>query len=225
MPLPKTVSPPPPPSPHPLQWGGRRSRAKFDHIVDDLVDNCHEQWREGNDVHLDTLDVYLLECLEADYNIDFEDDSEVTAVSTLLQDVYRKCAIGEIEAARAVLRDLASHPAMQKGESAGGGGDDDDDGSESGDDSGSEGGGGGGGGGGAGGGAAAPSGPDADGWETVPAKSGGKKGKGGAAAPAVAAAAAAPAAAAAAAAAASPSPAPAPAPASDAPSKDAAPPA
>jgi ribosomal protein L16 Arg81 hydroxylase len=29
--------------------------------VDDLVANCQEQWREGHDLHLDTLDVYLIE--------------------------------------------------------------------------------------------------------------------------------------------------------------------
>lgn len=44
-----------------MQWGGRSSRSKFEHIVDDLVTNCEDQWREGNDLHLDTLDVYLIE--------------------------------------------------------------------------------------------------------------------------------------------------------------------
>jgi len=43
------------------EWGGKGSRAKFDRIVDDLLMNCEEQWRDGHDLHIDTLDVYLLE--------------------------------------------------------------------------------------------------------------------------------------------------------------------
>lgn len=43
------------------EWGGHASRAKFDHIVDDLLLNCEDQWREGHDLHLDTLDEYLVE--------------------------------------------------------------------------------------------------------------------------------------------------------------------
>ena len=43
------------------QWGGRRSRSKFEHIVEDLRNNCHEQWKEAHDLHIDTLDVYLIE--------------------------------------------------------------------------------------------------------------------------------------------------------------------
>ena len=43
------------------EWGGHGSKSKFDHIVEDLVLNCEDQWREGNDLHLDTLDVYLIE--------------------------------------------------------------------------------------------------------------------------------------------------------------------
>jgi hypothetical protein len=27
----------------------------------DLLENLEDQWREGNDVHVDTLDVYFLE--------------------------------------------------------------------------------------------------------------------------------------------------------------------
>ena len=49
------------PPTHPQEWGGRSSRAKYEHILADLLLNCEEQWREGNDLHLDTLDVYLLE--------------------------------------------------------------------------------------------------------------------------------------------------------------------
>ena len=49
-----------------VQWGGRRSRQKFDHIVADLVKNAREQWSEGNDLHIDTLDVYFMEvCVAA----------------------------------------------------------------------------------------------------------------------------------------------------------------
>ena len=62
------------------EWGGKGSKAKFDRIVADLLMNCEEQWRDGNDLHVDTLDVYLLECLEADFNVDFEDDTVVTQV-------------------------------------------------------------------------------------------------------------------------------------------------
>ncbi len=43
------------------EWGGRSSRSKYDTIVDDLLMNVEEQWKAGHDLHLDTLDVYLLE--------------------------------------------------------------------------------------------------------------------------------------------------------------------
>jgi hypothetical protein len=46
------------------EWGGHASRAKFDHIVSDLLLNCEDQWREGHDLHLDTLDEYLVEVRE-----------------------------------------------------------------------------------------------------------------------------------------------------------------
>lgn len=44
-----------------LQWGGRSSRHKYEHMVDDLLLNVHEQWVAGHDLHEDTLDVYFLE--------------------------------------------------------------------------------------------------------------------------------------------------------------------
>ena len=44
-----------------VQWGGRKSRDKYEHILEDLYMNAQEQWREGNDLHVDTLDVYLIE--------------------------------------------------------------------------------------------------------------------------------------------------------------------
>jgi len=44
-----------------VQWGGHGSRVKYEHIVDDLLLNAEEQWRAGHDLHVDTLDVYLLE--------------------------------------------------------------------------------------------------------------------------------------------------------------------
>lgn len=64
------------------EWAGHGSRAKLDHIISDLVSNCEEQWRARHDLHVDTLDVYLLECL-GDFNIEFEDDTGVTVVSTM----------------------------------------------------------------------------------------------------------------------------------------------
>ena len=43
------------------EWGGHSSKSKFENIVNDLIKNCEEQWRDGNDLHIDTLDVYLIE--------------------------------------------------------------------------------------------------------------------------------------------------------------------
>jgi hypothetical protein len=136
-----------------------------------------DQWREGNDLHADTLDVYFLECLEGDFNIDFEDDTGVTALSTVLQDLYRKCAAGNREGVAALLASLdgrsdfnpdSSRPAR--------GPESDDDEEESGEDGGGEGEG-------AGGGGEQVSRRahvvDEDGWETMPTKPAGRKGKGG----------------------------------------------
>lgn len=43
------------------EWGGRSSKAKYEVIVSDLLMNVEEQWKAGHDLHVDTLDVYLLE--------------------------------------------------------------------------------------------------------------------------------------------------------------------
>jgi hypothetical protein len=83
-------------------------------MVDDLMMNLDEQWREGADVHEDTLDVYLIECLEQYFGVDFEDgaDAMVTEVSLLLQDLYRKCASGDLAQARALVASLDTLPSM-----------------------------------------------------------------------------------------------------------------
>lgn len=44
-----------------VQWGGRSSRSKYEHMVEDLLLNVHEQWLAGHDLHEDTLDVFFLE--------------------------------------------------------------------------------------------------------------------------------------------------------------------
>jgi pre-rRNA-processing protein TSR2 len=106
------------------EWGGHGSRAKLDHILSDLVLNCEEQWRARHDLHIDTLDVYLLECLEKDFGIEFEDDNEVTAVSLLLQQLYRQCAEGELDAAREWLQKL-SKPEANRSQRVTGGDEDD----------------------------------------------------------------------------------------------------
>lgn len=114
-----------------MQWGGRRSKAKAEHIADDLLMNCEEQWKEANDLHEDTLDLYLLDCFEQDFNLEFEDDSGVTEVSLILQDLYRKCAYGELKEAEELLASLEKHPAMQKNSVVvGGEGDSDEEGSD-----------------------------------------------------------------------------------------------
>jgi hypothetical protein len=157
------------------EWGGRGSKAKLDHIISDLVLNSEEQWRHRHDLHVDTLDVYLLECLEGDFGVEFENDEEVTAVSELIQKLYRECAEGELDAARSWLRALAKPEASRSKRVTGAAGDDEDSCSESEED---------------GvcsspaplaGGSVAPSRPkhvvDEDGWETVVAPR--KKGAGG----------------------------------------------
>ena len=92
------------------QWGGSRSREKFDKIVDDLLMNCKEQWDLSNDLHVDTLDVYLIECLESDFNINFDEETDsdrvVTVCSLAIQDLYRKCASFNFEEARTLIDGL-----------------------------------------------------------------------------------------------------------------------
>jgi hypothetical protein len=56
----------------------------------------------------------LLQCLDADFNIDFEDDNVVTEVSLLLQDVYRKCALGEEDKVKEIMDTLHSHAITRK---------------------------------------------------------------------------------------------------------------
>lgn len=112
------------------EWGGHGSRSKLEHIIADLISNCEEQWRTRHDLHIDTLDVYLLECLEGDFNIEFEDDTEVTIVSTMIQRLYRECAEGDLEGARAWLQKLAAPEAKRKQRVTGG---DDEGSSDSGD--------------------------------------------------------------------------------------------
>lgn len=176
------------------EWGGHGSRAKLDHIIADLVNNCEEQWRGRHDLHIDTLDVYFLECLEGDFNIEFEDDEEVSVVSTMIQRLYRECAAGDLDAARVWLQAIAAPEATRK-QRVTAGDDDDDDGDESDEDGVGEGA--------AVGGAAAAAASgghagrqprrviDEDGWETVVAPK--KKAGGAAAAPSGAASAAPPA--------------------------------
>lgn len=180
------------------RWGGLKSKDKYNHMVDDLMLNLSEQWKDGNDVHEDTLDVYFLECLEAYFNVDFEggDDSIVTEVSLIIQDLYRKCAAGHLAKARDVIASLDAMPSMRKGGvRATGGGvgegggeeDEEDDEDEDEFDEEVEGGdmleegGKGGGGGGSGGGSSNRRGTavDEDGWETVLPKKGGNKKQGG----------------------------------------------
>ncbi len=114
------------------RWGGLKSKDKYNHMVDDLMLNLSEQWKDGNDVHEDTLDVYLLECLEAYFNVDFEggDDSVVTEVSLVIQDLYRNCAAGHLTKARDVIASLDAMPSMRKGgvrATGGGGGEEEED--------------------------------------------------------------------------------------------------
>lgn len=90
------------------EWGGKGSKAKFDRIVDDLLMNCEEQWRDGHDLHVDTLDVYLLECLEADFNIDFEDDTVVTQVRRSEGGRAACAACAALEAAAAAVMSAAA---------------------------------------------------------------------------------------------------------------------
>ena len=170
------------------QWGGPRSRDKFDRIVDDLVMNCREQWDLSNDLHVDTLDVFLIECLESDFGVDFDEETEsdriVTICSLAIQDLYRKCASFNFEEARTLLDGLAAAARRRQGlaprprvDSSSDDEDDDDEGGGmvethgAGDESRRSGGGGGGGGGRV---------VDSDGWETVPVRKGGRGGGAGA---------------------------------------------
>ena len=176
------------------RWGGARSQSRYELLVDDLMTNLDEQWREGNDVHEDTLDVYLLECLTSYFNVDFEggDDSVVTEVSLVIQELYRKCASGDLSKAK----ELVASPdtfALRQGAVRAATASDDEEEDEEGEEEeeGEEamvGGGGGsssssssaavGGGGGGGGGGGSKREVDEDGWETVGTKKGGKGGGG-----------------------------------------------
>lgn len=91
------------------EWGGPASKDKAVRITSDLLMNIVEQWRDGNDLHEDTLDDYFITCLESDFNVDFEDDTCITQVSLVIQDFYRKCADGDLSAARDLIASLDSH--------------------------------------------------------------------------------------------------------------------
>jgi hypothetical protein len=99
------------------QWGGAASMDHYKHMIDDLMMNLDEQWRDRKDVHEDSLDVYFIECLEQYFNVDFEngDDSFVTEVSLIIQDLYRKCAAGELQGAKDILSSLDKVPSMRAG--------------------------------------------------------------------------------------------------------------
>lgn len=103
-----------------LQWAGPATRSKYEHIIDDLMLNCNEQWSEGNDLHIDTLDVYLLECLEADFNVEFEDDAVVTEVSAVIQELYRQCMAGQLGKARELIASLDTHRVLGNNAVSGG---------------------------------------------------------------------------------------------------------
>lgn len=105
-----------------LQWGGFKSKDKYDHIVDDLLLNCKDQWDEGNDLHIDSLDVYLIECLTEDFNVDFEDDEVVSEVSRLIQDLYRKCVAGQYDDVRNAIAEMERAANRGSGSGAGAGG-------------------------------------------------------------------------------------------------------
>ncbi len=140
-----------------MQWGGPSSRSKLDHIMSDLFLNCREQWDAGHDLHLDTLDEYFVDCLTQDFNMDFEDDRVVTEASAVVQELYRKCAAGELDEARKVLAAASLSPGLNGVTGGGAGSSDDEDGEDGGD----------------GAGASEPRLPrrekvvDEDGWETV----------------------------------------------------------
>jgi hypothetical protein len=46
--------------------------------------NCEEQWKDNNDLHIDTLDVYLLEVRET-----FMERKTKASLTCLLDAVYR----------------------------------------------------------------------------------------------------------------------------------------
>jgi hypothetical protein len=75
-----------------------------------LLLNVEEQWREGNDLHVDSVDVYLLECLEADFNIDFENDTIVTEVSRSILHLYTYCVLDDLNSAKAMVDAFAKRP-------------------------------------------------------------------------------------------------------------------
>jgi len=138
-----------------------------------------------------------LQCLDSDFNVDFEDDEVVTEASLLIQDLYRKCALGDSEGVAALLGGLDTHAITKKttvDRPGAAGSDDEEEGDEDGSEDDDEGSGDEGEGrpaaGAGGSGSAAASAPkrvvDEEGWETIPAP---KKGRGKAAAPAGAAAA------------------------------------
>jgi hypothetical protein len=161
-------------------------------MIDDLMRNLDEQWRDGADVHEDTLDDYLISCMESYFNVDFDvgGDDVVTEVSLIIQDLYRRCAAGELGKAREIMSKLDQMPSMRaRAAAVAPGAEEDSDGDDGSMEDDGEGDGGQASGGasaaGGGGGAKAAGGRpgarvvDADGWEVVPSK-GRRAGGGGA---------------------------------------------
>lgn len=96
-----------------LQWGGKNSLHKYNELVEDLLANLKEQWNLGNDIHIDTLDVFFLEALESDFNFEYEeDDSEVTHFGMLIKDLYKKSMNQEFDAVHQIVSTLEKHPAI-----------------------------------------------------------------------------------------------------------------
>lgn len=72
-----------------------------------------DQWDLGNDIHIDTLDVFFLEVLESDFNFEYEeDDSEVTHFGMLIKDLYKMSMNQEFDAVRQLIATVDSHPTI-----------------------------------------------------------------------------------------------------------------
>ncbi len=63
-----------------MQWGGRTSRDKFAHALQDFWDNCRALWDEGTRLHHDTVYVYWEDVLDSDFNCDLDDDDNPVSV-------------------------------------------------------------------------------------------------------------------------------------------------
>lgn len=57
------------------EWGGPRSRDKFEHILDDMWLNVGERWSgDGPALHLDDIGDYIETCLGTDFNCEIDSD-------------------------------------------------------------------------------------------------------------------------------------------------------